>query len=114
MNVGDEKGIDAYYLRSSFSCSFSCFDNLQLIVICVLFGTGSILDSVVCEVAPNTVLELGTYCGYSTVRIASQLPPGARLLTLEFNPSYAAVARQIIAWAGLEERVRADVAYLCY
>ncbi|KAM3878386.1 catechol O-methyltransferase B [Diretmus argenteus] len=66
---------------------------------------GVILDSVVCEVKPTTVLELGTYCGYSTVRIASLLPPNARLLTLEFNPHYAAIARQVIAWAGLEEKV---------
>ncbi|KAM4613495.1 catechol O-methyltransferase B [Polymixia lowei] len=67
---------------------------------------GAILDSVVCEVNPATVLELGTYCGYSTVRIASLLPPGARLLTLEFNPDYAAIARQVITWAGLEDKVQ--------
>ncbi|KAG7251835.1 hypothetical protein CRUP_017354, partial [Coryphaenoides rupestris] len=65
---------------------------------------GCILDAVVCELKPGAVLELGTYCGYSTVRIASMLPPGARLLTLEFNPAYAAVARQVIAWAGMEDK----------
>ncbi|XP_071369062.1 catechol O-methyltransferase B-like [Centroberyx affinis] len=67
---------------------------------------GSILDSVVCDVSPATVLELGTYCGYSTVRIARLLPPEARLLTLEFNPHYAAIARQIIALAGVEDKVQ--------
>ncbi|KAG1949630.1 catechol O-methyltransferase isoform MB-COMT [Pimephales promelas] len=67
---------------------------------------GSILDSVVSELNPEKVLELGTYCGYSTVRIARLLPPGARLITLEFNADYAAVARQVIAWAGLEDRVQ--------
>ncbi|KAK0142879.1 Catechol O-methyltransferase [Merluccius polli] len=66
---------------------------------------GAILDSIVCEVKPSVMLELGTYCGYSTVRIASMLPPNARLLTLEFNPAYAAVARQVIAWAGVEDKV---------
>ncbi|KAI3370420.1 hypothetical protein L3Q82_025191 [Scortum barcoo] len=65
---------------------------------------GCILDSVVSEVNPATVLELGTYCGYSTVRIASLLPPHAKLITLEFNPEFAAIARQVIAWAGLEEK----------
>lgn len=73
------------------------------------FPTGCILDSVVSEVNPATVLELGTYCGYSTVRIASLLPPHAKLITLEFNPEFAAVARQVIAYAGLEEKVRSDV-----
>ncbi|TDH14594.1 hypothetical protein EPR50_G00044010 [Perca flavescens] len=67
---------------------------------------GCILDSVVSEVNPATVLELGTYCGYSTVRIASLLPPNAKLITLEFNPDFAAIARQVIAWAGLEDKVQ--------
>jgi len=75
--------------------------------ICVCVHSGSILDSVVSELNPEKVLELGTYCGYSTVRIARLLPPGARLITLEFNADYAAIARQVIAWAGLEDRVRA-------
>uniref|UniRef100_A0A672YNP7 catechol O-methyltransferase n=1 Tax=Sphaeramia orbicularis TaxID=375764 RepID=A0A672YNP7_9TELE len=44
-------------------------------------------------VNPATVLELGTYCGYSTVRIASLLPP-------------TPIARQIIAWAGLQDKVQ--------
>ncbi|XP_034389116.1 catechol O-methyltransferase B [Cyclopterus lumpus] len=67
---------------------------------------GCILDSVVSEVNPATVLELGTYCGYSTVRIARLLPPHAKLITLEFNPAVAAIARQVIAWAGLEDKVQ--------
>lgn len=67
---------------------------------------GCILDAVVSELNPATVLELGTYCGYSTVRIASLLPPDAKLITLEFNPHHAAVARQIIAWAGLQDKVQ--------
>ncbi|XP_010904422.1 catechol O-methyltransferase B [Esox lucius] len=67
---------------------------------------GSILDSLVIELSPVNVLELGTYCGYSTVRIARLLPPGARFITLEFNPDYAAVARQVIGWAGLEDKVQ--------
>uniref|UniRef100_A0A3Q1HX85 catechol O-methyltransferase n=2 Tax=Anabas testudineus TaxID=64144 RepID=A0A3Q1HX85_ANATE len=67
---------------------------------------GCILDSVVSELNPSTVLELGTYCGYSTVRIASLLPPHAKLITLEFNPDFAAVARQVIAWAGLQGKVQ--------
>ncbi|XP_063064797.1 catechol O-methyltransferase A [Engraulis encrasicolus] len=66
---------------------------------------GVILDTVVCEVSPGSALELGTYCGYSTVRIARLLPPGARLITLEFNPDYAKVARQVIDFAGLTEKV---------
>ncbi|XP_051509504.1 catechol O-methyltransferase A [Myxocyprinus asiaticus] len=66
---------------------------------------GPILDSVVSEVNPRTALELGTYCGYSTVRIARLLSPGSKLITVEFNPAYAVIARQIIAHAGLQDKV---------
>ncbi|KAI5610506.1 catechol-O-methyltransferase a [Silurus asotus] len=66
---------------------------------------GCILDSVVTEVDPSTVLELGTYCGYSTVRIARLLSPGTKFITVEFNPASAEVARKIIAYAGLQDKV---------
>ncbi|KAL6459273.1 hypothetical protein MHYP_G00327450 [Metynnis hypsauchen] len=66
---------------------------------------GSILDSVVTEVNPSTALELGTYCGYSAVRIARLLSPGSKLITVEFNPAIAAIAKQIIAYAGIQDKV---------
>ncbi|XP_030049802.1 catechol O-methyltransferase A [Microcaecilia unicolor] len=66
---------------------------------------GKILDRVVSETDPDTVLELGTYCGYSTVRIGKLLRPEARLITIEMNPDYAKVAKQIIALAGLDSKV---------
>uniref|UniRef100_A0A673BAW1 catechol O-methyltransferase n=1 Tax=Sphaeramia orbicularis TaxID=375764 RepID=A0A673BAW1_9TELE len=66
---------------------------------------GAILDSVVMETSPSTVLELGTYCGYSAVRIMRLLPPATRFITLEMNPDYAAVARQVIQHAGLQDKV---------
>ena len=73
-------------------------------LICI--SPGPILDSVVCEVSPATALELGTYCGYSSVRIARLLPVGTKLITLEFNPDNACIARQVIQYAGLEDKVR--------
>ena len=83
----------------------------QWVLVCLCpfpLPSGTILDSIVCEVKPSVVLELGTYCGYSAVRIASMLPPNARLITLEFNPVFAAIARQVIAWAGVEDKVRRE------
>uniref|UniRef100_A0A8C4S6V5 catechol O-methyltransferase n=1 Tax=Erpetoichthys calabaricus TaxID=27687 RepID=A0A8C4S6V5_ERPCA len=67
---------------------------------------GLILDKLICEANPSIVLELGTYCGYSSLRIARLLPPGGRLFTMEFNPAYAKIAKQIIAWAGLESKIQ--------
>ncbi|XP_044206505.1 catechol O-methyltransferase A isoform X1 [Thunnus albacares] len=66
---------------------------------------GAILDSIVVETSPSTVLELGTYCGYSAVRISRLLPPATRLITVEMNPEYACVARQVIQHAGLQDKV---------
>lgn len=58
------------------------------------------------ETSPSTVLELGTYCGYSSVRITRLLPPATKLITVEVNPDYAHVARQVIQHAGLQNKVR--------
>lgn len=66
---------------------------------------GLIVDSVLREVSPGLVLELGSYCGYSAVRMGRLLPPGARLLTIEFNPEFASIARQVISLAGLDSKV---------
>ncbi|KAK2537934.1 catechol O-methyltransferase isoform X2 [Columba livia] len=67
---------------------------------------GIILDKTVEEVNPSVALELGTYCGYSAVRIAQLLKPGARLLTVEFNPKFAAIAKQMIEFAGVHDKVK--------
>lgn len=56
------------------------------------------------EKAPVCVLELGTYCGYSTLLIARALPAGGRLLTVERDPRTAAVAEKLIRLAGFDER----------
>ncbi|XP_072343935.1 catechol O-methyltransferase A-like [Scyliorhinus torazame] len=66
---------------------------------------GRILDQVVSEVNPGVALELGTYCGYSTVRIARLLKPGARLYTMESEPHFADIAQQVISFAGLQDQV---------
>ncbi|KAM8934378.1 catechol O-methyltransferase A-like [Pelodytes ibericus] len=66
---------------------------------------GQILDAVVLETRPRWALELGTYCGYSTVRIARLLPPGAHLISIEMNPHYAQVATEILCHAGVESQL---------
>lgn len=70
-----------------------------------LYPAGQILDAVVQEQRPSVLLELGAYCGYSAVRMARLLEPGARLLTIELNPDYAAITQQMLDFAGLQDRV---------
>lgn len=51
------------------------------------------------------ILEIGTLGGYSTIWLARAVPPGGQLISLELNPTHAAVARRNVARAGLAEVV---------
>jgi predicted O-methyltransferase YrrM len=47
------------------------------------------------------ILEIGTLGGYSTIWLARALPADGKLITLEYEPKHAAVAKTNIANAGL-------------
>ncbi|XP_004695030.1 PREDICTED: catechol O-methyltransferase [Condylura cristata] len=66
---------------------------------------GEIVDAVVQEQQPRVLLELGAYCGYSAIRMGRLLPPGSRLLTIEFNPDFATITQQMLEFAGLQDRI---------
>ncbi|MDZ7966665.1 MAG: O-methyltransferase [Nostoc sp. DedSLP03] len=53
----------------------------------------------------QSILEIGTLGGYSTIWLARALPSNGRLITLEAAPKHAEVARANIAHAGLSEVV---------
>ena len=53
----------------------------------------------------RSILEIGTLGGYSTIWLARALPDDGRLVTLEVNAGYAALARQNLADAGFGDRV---------
>jgi len=53
----------------------------------------------------RSILEIGTLGGYSTIWLARALSKSGKLITLEFEPRHAEVARTNIAHAGLTERV---------
>ncbi len=73
---------------------------------------GAILDRAVDRARPSRVLELGTYCGYSALRIARRMPPDAHLFSVEFSPANADIARRILAHAGVADRVSVVVGTL--
>jgi predicted O-methyltransferase YrrM len=66
---------------------------------------GKFLHLLVKIAGARRILEVGTLGGYSTVWMASALPPDGRLVSLEYAPRHAEVARENIARAGLLERV---------
>jgi catechol O-methyltransferase len=65
---------------------------------------GALLDAAVKRADPRVALELGTYCGYSALRIARSAPE-ARVFSVELAAANAEIARRIWAHAGVEGRV---------
>ena len=55
------------------------------------------------------ILEIGALGGYSTIWLARALPADGRLITLEYVPHHAEVARRNIARAGFEAQVEVKV-----
>jgi len=53
----------------------------------------------------RAILEVGTLGGYSTIWLARALPPGGRLVTLEYESKHADVARSNLARAGFADVV---------
>ncbi len=73
---------------------------------------GRILDRAVQRVRARRLLELGTYCGYSALRMARRMPLDAHLCSVEFKPANADIARRILAHAGVDDRVTVVVGTL--
>jgi catechol O-methyltransferase len=66
---------------------------------------GEILDRAVRRASPQRILELGTYCGYSALRMSRIMPAGARIYSIEFLSANAAIARRILDHAGVGDEV---------
>jgi predicted O-methyltransferase YrrM len=66
---------------------------------------GKLLHLLARTIGARRILEIGTLGGYSTIWLARALPPDGKLITLEFSPKHAEVAKGNIAAAGLAEKV---------
>lgn len=64
------------------------------------------LERVITEKQPERCLEIGTYCGATAIRIAKNLPEGGKLVSVEADPLYAAIATKLIEHAGLAASVK--------
>jgi predicted O-methyltransferase YrrM len=62
---------------------------------------GKMLQLLARSCGAKRILEIGTLGGYSTIWLARALPPGGRLITLEYKTKHAEVARANLARAGL-------------
>jgi predicted O-methyltransferase YrrM len=70
---------------------------------------GKLLQLLALMDGARAILEIGTLGGYSAIWLGRALPAGGRLVTLEADPGYAAVARANIARAGLADVVEVRV-----
>ena len=72
-------------------------------------GQGKLLMLLAKMVGARRILELGTLAGFSTIWLARALPEGGKLVTLEYSPEHAMVARENIAAAGQGGKVEVIV-----
>ena len=84
-------------------------DTAGLPAISVSAAQGKFLHLLARICGARRILEIGTLAGYSTIWLARALPPGGQLITLEYDPRHADVARANIARAGLADRVEVRV-----
>src|SRR3954463_14755654 len=66
---------------------------------------GRLLETLVFASGARSVLEFGTYSGYSALSMAAALPPDGRVVTLEVDPEHAEFARRHIAASPYADRV---------
>jgi len=67
---------------------------------------GALLTLLVRLLGARTVVEVGTFTGYSSMCLARGLPPGGALTTCELSEEWAGVARKYWERAGLSDRIQ--------
>ena len=69
-------------------------------------SSGRFLRTLIAAVAPKRVLEIGTAIGFSTLWMASSLPEGARIDTIDPDRSRTDRARRYWLRAGVTDKIR--------
>lgn len=77
--------------------------------IAVSVNQGKFLHVMALAVGAKKILEIGTLAGYSTIWMARALPSGGKLVTLEFDPKHAEVAKKNFVRAGVADRIEVRV-----
>ncbi|MDX3849626.1 O-methyltransferase [Streptomyces sp. AK02-01A] len=87
------------------SAALAASDAAGLPAINVAPNQGKLLHLLARIQGARTILEIGTLGGYSTIWLGRALPDDGRLVSLEYNPVHADVARANLARAGLDKVV---------
>ena len=82
--------------------------NLKMLMPQMLSGKiqGHFLTMLVEMMKPKTILELGTFTGYSAICMAQALPENGLLITIDGNPEVEHLAQKYFKMSGLENKIR--------
>ncbi|MEU0277008.1 O-methyltransferase [Streptomyces sp. NPDC088147] len=87
----------------ALSAALAASDAAGLPAISVAPNEGKLLHLLARVQGARRILEIGTLGGYSTIWLARALPEDGRLISLEYDPAHAEVARANLAHAGLDK-----------
>ncbi|WP_326612397.1 O-methyltransferase [Streptomyces scopuliridis] len=87
----------------ALSAALAASDAAGLPAINVAPNQGKFLHLLARIQGARTVLEIGTLGGYSAIWLARALPEDGKLISLEYDPAHAEVARANLAHAGLDK-----------
>jgi predicted O-methyltransferase YrrM len=93
----------------ALSAALAASRDAGLPAIAVSAAQGKLLNLLARAMGARRILEIGTLGGYSAIWLARALPPGGRLISLEYSAKHAEVARANLARAGLAEAVEIQV-----
>jgi len=66
---------------------------------------GAFLRFIVALKQPRRVLEIGVFTGWSSIEMATALPPGATIVACDVNPETTAMAKRYAEEAGVADRI---------
>ncbi len=77
----------------------------------MMVGTleGRLLTALVAMLRPRSVLEIGTFTGYSALSMAEALPPDGRIVTCDISEEHVAIARRHIEAGPFADRIEIRV-----
>jgi predicted O-methyltransferase YrrM len=88
------------------SAALQACDAAGLPRIAVSAQQGKFLSLLAAAMRARRILEIGTLGGFSTIWLARGAGPEGRVVTLEYEPKHAEVARANLASAGVSDRVQ--------
>jgi predicted O-methyltransferase YrrM len=107
----DPRALDAMFTRllhtedSAMAAARQAADAAGMPAIEVSAQHAKLLSLLATVTHTTRVLEIGTLAGYSTIALARGVGPGGRVITLEYEPEHAEVARANLLAAGVDDRV---------